>query len=108
MGDESGDAGYVERETRRLMASIAEAEKKEQESPTPLTRVVAVHFPPIYANEKPTAFLGPIEAYKPKVCVYGHLHAGGIPAGFTGEKAGIRYVLASCDAAGFSPLLLDE
>ena len=34
--------------------------------------------------------------------------AGGIPAGFTGERAGIRYVLASCDAAGFSPLLLDE
>jgi hypothetical protein len=108
MGDETGDAGYVERETRRLATSIADAEKKQKESPVPLTRVVAVHFPPVYANEKPTAFSGPIEAFQPKVCVYGHLHAGGIPAGFRGERAGVRYVLASCDAAGFSPVLLDE
>ena len=107
MGDEAGDAGYVERETRRLATSIADAEQQQRRSAEPLTRVVAVHFPPLYANEKPTAFLGPIEAFKPKVCVYGHLHAGGIPAGFTGERAGVRYVLASCDAAGFSPVLLD-
>ena len=108
MGDEPEDLGYVERETRRLATSIADAEKKQKESPVPLTRVVAVHFPPLYSNEKPTAFSAPIEAFKPKVCVYGHLHAGGIPAGFTGERAGVRYVLASCDAAGFSPVLLDE
>ena len=36
------------------------------------------------------------------------LHAEGIAAGFTGEHAGVRYVLASCDAAKFSPVLLDE
>jgi hypothetical protein len=108
MGDEPVDLGYVERETRRLTASFADAEKKEKESPQPLRRVVAVHFPPLYANAKPTAFSEPIEAFKPKVCVYGHLHAAGIAAGFTGERAGVRYVIASCDAAGFSPVLLDE
>ncbi|MFL5348456.1 MAG: metallophosphoesterase [Hyalangium sp.] len=108
MGDEPGDAAYVEREARRLATSIEDALKKEKESATPLTRVVAVHFPPLYANEKATAFSAPIEAFKPKVCVYGHLHSTGIPAGFTGERAGVRYVLASCDAAKFSPVLLDE
>ncbi len=108
MGDEPGDATYVEREARRLTFSIEDALKKEKESSTPLTRVVAVHFPPLYANEKATAFSAPIEAFQPKVCVYGHLHGAGIPAGFTGERAGVRYVLASCDAAKFSPVLLDE
>ncbi|MCP3063045.1 metallophosphoesterase [Myxococcus sp. K38C18041901] len=108
MGDEPIDQGYVERETRRLATSIEDAKKKEAASPTPLVRVAAVHFPPLYANEKATAFSDPIEAFKPKVCVYGHLHSTGIPAGFTGERAGVRYVLASCDAAGFSPMLLDE
>ena len=108
MGDEPADLGYVERETRRLTTSMEDAKKKEAASPTPLTRIVAVHFPPLYANEKPTAFTGPIEAFKPKVCVYGHLHAAGIAAGFTGEHGGVRYVLASCDAAKFSPVLLDE
>jgi hypothetical protein len=32
----------------------------------------------------------------------------GIGTGFQGERGGVRYVLASCDAAGFSPVLLDE
>ncbi len=92
----------------RLNLSIEDALKKEKASPTPLIRVVAVHFPPLYANQKPTAFSAPIEAFQPKVCVYGHLHAEGIAAGFTGEHGGVRYVLASCDAAKFSPVLLDE
>jgi uncharacterized protein len=49
-----------------------------------------------------------VEAYTPLICVYGHLHGPGIPAGFVGERGGVRYVLASCDAAGFKPVLLDE
>ena len=66
-----------------------------------------MHFPPLYANEKPTAFSALIEDFGPAVCVYGHLHgAEGIAAGFQGEHGGVRYVLASCDAAGFRPVLL--
>ena len=80
----------------------------EKEAARPLTRVVAVHFPPLYSNATPTAFSRLIESFAPKICVYGHLHGEGIPAGFTGVRAGVRYVLASCDAAGFAPVLLDE
>ena len=104
MGDEEVKTDYVEREVRRLSLSIDDAAKKEKG----LTRVCAVHFPPLYSNEKATAFSAVIEAWKPKVCVYGHLHGPGISAGFTGDRAGVKYVLASCDAAGFSPVLLLE
>ncbi len=107
MGDEEQRPDYIERETRRLSLSIDDALQIERRSATPKTRVVAVHFPPLYANAVETAFSRTIEAFSPKVCVYGHLHGPGIGAGFTGERAGVKYVLASCDAAGFSPVLLD-
>lgn len=106
MGDEEVKTDYVEREVRRLSLSIDDAAKKP--GAAGLTRVCAVHFPPLYSNEKATAFSAVIEAWKPKVCVYGHLHGPGIAAGFTGDRAGVKYVLASCDAAGFSPVLLLE
>lgn len=108
MGAEEVRTDYVERETRRLSMSIEDALKKEAASPGPLRRIAAVHFPPLYANGVETAFSRVIESFQPVVCVYGHLHGPGIPAGFVGERNGVRYVLASCDAAGFSPVLLDE
>jgi hypothetical protein len=106
MGDETSRPDYVERECRRLELSMADAIKKQAESPVPLTRVVAVHFPPLYANGQATEFSQRIEAFGPEVCVYGHLHGPGIGAGFKGVRAGVKYVLASCDAAGFSPVRL--
>lgn len=107
MGDEAASTDYVERECRRLGASIADAEAQQKASEMPLRRVVAVHFPPVYANGRSTAFSELIERFGPEVCVYGHLHGEqGIAAGFVGERNGTRYVLASCDAAGFRPVLL--
>ncbi len=110
MGSEIVRTDYVERECRRLERSIEDAQAKERvsQSPLPLRRVIAVHFPPIYANGAETAFSRIVEAFRPRICVYGHLHSTGIPAGFVGEREGVRYVLASCDAAGFSPMQLDE
>lgn len=111
MGDEPQKADYVERETRRLGLSIDDASKREaaaQAAGRALRRICAVHFPPLYANAVETAFSRAVEAWSPKVCVYGHLHGPGISAGFTGVRNGVQYVLASCDAAGFKPVLLDE
>ncbi len=106
MGDERADAELVAREARRLARSIEDARGTMRTSPG-LTPVVAVHFPPLYATAKPTVFSAVIEAFQPAVCVYGHLHGPqGIAAGFQGEHGGVRYVLASCDAAGFRPVLL--
>jgi predicted phosphohydrolase len=108
MGDEKADTTYVERETRRLQASIDDATSREARAGSPRIRVCAVHCPPRYKNGVDTAFSRVLEAWQPRICVYGHLHGPGIAAGFTGEKNGVRYVIASCDAAGFSPVLLDE
>ena len=103
MGGEDPRPDLVEREADRLARSIAEATKERQPGDT---FVVAMHFPPLYVNAVATAFSTRIEAAGPVICVYGHLHGPGIPAGFVGERAGVRYVLASCDAAGFTPVSL--
>jgi predicted phosphohydrolase len=108
MGGEEVRKDYVQRETRRLQLSIEKAQAAAGSAERPLRRVVAVHFPPLYSNAKPTAFSRIIEAFQPQVCVYGHLHGDGIAAGFVGEHGGVRYVLAACDAAGFRPVLLLE
>lgn len=108
MGAEEVRTDYVERESRRLSLSMQHALEQEKAATSPLQRIVAVHFPPLYANGAETAFSKVVESFQPSVCVYGHLHGPGIPAGFVGERNGVRYVLASCDAAGFSPVLLDE
>ena len=108
MGDEQARPDYVDRESRRLELSIQDALVKGTASNQALTRVVAVHFPPLYANTLSTPFSRIIEAFAPRVCVYGHLHASGIPAGFTGTHGGVRYLLVSCDAANFSPVPILE
>lgn len=108
LGDEVQKPDYIVRETNRLAISIEDARKREAATSTPRRRICAVHFPPLYANAVETAFSRTLEAWAPRVCVYGHLHGPGIGAGFTGDHHGVRYVLASCDAALFTPVLLDE
>ena len=105
MGDVAPSTDYVQREATRLSRSFEEARDLLEQKPT-LTSVVATHFPPLYAGGVPTAFSPLIEAFAPAVCVYGHLHGPGIAAGFVGMHGGVRYVLASADAAGFRPVLL--
>jgi len=109
LGDEKVKPEQIAREVTRLQRSIDDALEQEKSAPSPLTRVVVVHFPPLYANQTPTAFSRVIEPFRPAVCVYGHLHGEkGIAAGFVGEHGGVRYVLASCDAARFAPVPLLE
>jgi hypothetical protein len=108
MGDEVQKPDYIEREVNRLSLSIKDAEAKASKRSTPPIRVCAVHFPPLYVNGLETAFSRTLEAWKPSICVYGHLHGPGIGAGFQGDHGGVRYVLASCDAALFTPVLLHE
>ena len=108
MGDVVQKPDYIVRETNRLQLSIDDAKAREAKSSTPKIRICAVHFPPIYSNGIETAFSRTLEAWHPQTCVYGHLHGPGIGAGFVGDHGGVRYVLASCDAAQFKPVLLHE
>jgi len=108
LGAEHPDLAYVARETRRLQASLDDAAIKERASERPLTRIAAVHFPPLYANGRDTVFSRALEAFAPSHCVYGHLHGPGIGAGFTGQRNGVRYALVSCDAVDFEPVLIAD
>jgi uncharacterized protein len=105
MGDVAPSTDYVQREAARLSRSLEAAQGLAQKEPS-LVRVVGTHFPPLYAGGVPTAFSPLIEAFAPAVCVYGHLHGPGIAAGFVGVHGGVRYVLASADAAAFKPVQL--
>jgi len=105
MGDVAPSTDYVQREATRLQRSLEEARGLLRQTPT-LTKVVGTHFPPLYAGGVPTTFSPLIEAFAPEVCVYGHLHGPGIAAGFVGLHEGVRYVLASADAAAFRPVQL--
>ncbi|HWV39599.1 MAG TPA: metallophosphoesterase [Vulgatibacter sp.] len=104
MGLERYQPHLVERDLGRLRASVAAAASLAEGDDA--IRVACMHFPPVYAGPRPTRFTEVIESFRPEVCVYGHLHGPGIAAGFVGTHGGVRYVLASCDAAGFAPLRL--
>ena len=96
----------IQRETQRLKTSLDDAQTKMAANPQ-LIHVVLVHFPPLYVDGVDTPFSALIESRKPKHCIYGHLHGPSLPSGFVGMRRGVNYVLASCDAVGFCPLLVE-
>ncbi|MBR2824365.1 MAG: metallophosphoesterase [Clostridia bacterium] len=87
------------RELARLDLALAAAKRLEGEKPL----VVMLHYPPLYRNCRQSGFTERMEAAGVRLCVYGHLHGGGIAAGFSGEQGGVRYELTSCDSQDFSP-----
>ena len=69
--------------------------------------VIALHFPPWNEKGEPSEFSRLIAGYPGAACVYGHLHGEpSIGAAFRGDRDGVRFHLASADAAGFAPLEL--
>jgi len=100
-------AKMIQRETQRLTLSLNDAQSKMEEAPQRI-HVVMAHFPPLYADGAETPFSLLIESRKPKHCIYGHLHGPSLPSGFVGMHNGVNYVLASCDAVAFCPLLVDS
>lgn len=64
--------------------------------------VVMLHYPPLYEQQRDTAFTRLISRYPVHTVVYGHLHGQAIHAGFNGVHEGVRYQLASCDSLRFA------
>lgn len=85
------------REVLRLEMALQAAEKLADGRPV----VVMLHYPPLYAMERDTAFTRTIARFPVTDVVYGHLHGTGIRVGFRGEEQGVRYHLTSCDSLGF-------
>jgi len=62
---------------------------------------LALHYPPLYSDGRPTGFSQLCEKYHVRRCLYGHLHGASISLGWQGECAGTCYCLVSADALGF-------
>ena len=92
------DERIFNRELIRLELALNAAQKAADGRPI----LLMLHYPPLYQMERDTAFTRLIEKYPVHTVVYGHLHGAGIRAGFTGEWNGVRYLLTSCDALGFT------
>lgn len=92
------DERIFSRELIRLELALDAAQKAAQGRPI----LLMLHYPPLYQTERDTAFTRLISKYPVHTVVYGHLHGAGIKAGFTGEWNGVRYMLTSCDALGFT------
>ncbi len=92
------DQRIFERELIRLELALEAARKAADGRPI----LVMMHYPPLYPQDKDTPFTRLLEKYPVHTVVYGHLHGAGIRAGFNGEHHGIRYMLTSCDALGFT------
>lgn len=95
------DKKLLERECGRLRLSL-ESAKTSQKEP-----IVFLHYPPIYGRQIQDNMIGIMREYGVKKCYYGHIHGRNIIKGaFNGEYQGIDFRLISCDALGFTPLLI--
>lgn len=92
------DEPIYRRELGRVRASLAAARAAGH------TRLILMlHYPPRYGPD-PSGFTDLIAEFGVEICVFGHLHNEGIKAAPTGEYAGARHYLVSCDALDFKLL----
>ncbi len=94
----AADMKICDREVIRLELALKAAVRIAGDRPI----VVMLHYPPLFEQERDTVFTRLLEQYPVHTVVYGHLHGAGIRVGFTGEHAGIRYLLTSCDSLHFA------
>lgn len=86
------------KELERLKLSL------EQLDPKASLRVALTHYPPIGKDLRPSRASAILEDFKIDICVFGHLHnirENSLPFG---EARGVRYVFASADYLGFTPI----
>ena len=100
--DTPQDRKIYQREALRLEMSLQAAEK------TGLPIGAMMHYPPFNERQEDSAFTELFERYGVGRVIYGHLHGPATRYAFCGERNGVVYTLTSCDAVGFSPLLIGD
>ncbi len=68
--------------------------------------ILALHYPPLYADGAATGFSRLCDKYKVKHCVYGHLHGDSAACGWQGKAADTVYHLVSADSLQFKLKLI--
>ncbi len=92
---EEFDQKLVSREAGRLTASLNAAKDLE--------KIVFLHYPPIFRNERSDQMIEIMTQYGVRRCYYGHLHSHTIKEAFCGRLGDIDYRLISADALKFRP-----
>lgn len=91
------DQKIYQRELGRLDMALAAAKRMAGDRPI----IAMLHYPPLFKGQRESGFTRLLEEAGARLCVYGHLHGGGIAAGFVGEQHGVSYELTSCDYLQF-------
>ncbi|MDN3505649.1 MAG: metallophosphoesterase [Simkaniaceae bacterium] len=95
--EEDGEKIFV-RDLERLKLSL------ECLNPKAKHRIALTHYPPIGGDLKPSRASAILEDYKIDVCVFGHLHNVRENSLNFGEVRGVKYIFASADYLGFTPI----
>lgn len=99
--DTDADIKVINREVGRLKMSLDSA----QDSDT--TKVVFLHYPPVYGELECTEIMDTLLAYNIKECYYGHLHGAHTHKNaVTGMYKDINMHLISTDYVDFMPVLV--
>lgn len=101
--DTAGDIDkIILRESMRLKASLAEAQKLEGEI------IAFLHYPPINENQQCKEILEVLYSFPVKQCFFGHLH-GFVASGCASIEAnGVKFNLVSADYLRFTPKLITK
>ena len=95
------DKKIVAREAGRLLASLAEGEKRGGEP------MVFLHYPPVYDSMECGGILDILEERRISHCYFGHIHGQyAARKALVGEYRGVRMHLISCDFVNFTPVLV--
>jgi predicted phosphohydrolase len=97
------DEKIYKREAERLKLSMMKAEREREEN-TKLA--VMMHFPPFNDKQDENLFTQQLEAIKPDIVIYGHLHGFGAISAFEGNLRGVEYKMTACDFINFMPIKL--
>ena len=98
--EEDLDKKILLREVGRLNRSIDAAVKTGKEP------VVFLHYPPFWGESKCSEILTVLKERQIRLCYYGHIH--GSSARRIPERTidGTKFILVSCDAVNFMPVLV--
>jgi predicted phosphohydrolase len=102
-GERAEDQRLWRREIARLDLALAAMEKLARPGDA---RIAVVHFPPLGPDLAPTEATRKLSAAGTRVCVFGHVHnldPARTPS-FDHDVDGVRYVCASGDLVGFTPV----
>ncbi len=93
------DTKIYQRELQRLELSLRDVNIHEQNS-----IIVALHFPPFNSKGVFSEFLGIMQKYNVKMCIYGHLHGQAGRNAIEGLREGIEFRLVAADHLAFCPV----